>query len=134
LSYYDGRFVEERERWRHEYRKQNFNSPLPGPLAGLKLRVRQYFWAMYPERRIRNPGGIIYEAAGRGPEDVRALVLGVGRRNLYVIRNLSWPGSEDALRSGLERGRRFRLVGSYEARGLRVFKYSLEEGPTTASH
>jgi len=32
----------------------------------------------------------------------------------------------DALRAGFQQDRRFRLAGRYQAKGLQVFKYSLE--------
>lgn len=132
LTYYDPRFVEERELWLQDYRKRQFNTPPPGPFSGLKLRLRQFFWAMYPEVRRPRPGGIVYDARGRDPEAVRALVLGSLSRDFYIVRNLFWPGPEHALCAGLERDPRFRLAGRYEAKNLRVFKYSLEDEPAPA--
>jgi hypothetical protein len=132
LTYYDPRFVEERELWLRDYRKQQHHIPPPGPFAGLKLRLRQFFWSMYPEVPTRRPEGIIYDAAGRDLEAVRALVLRSGSRHFYVVRNRFWWGAEDVLLGGLQQDRRFRLVGQYEARGLRVFKYSLEGEPASA--
>ena len=126
LTYYDPRFAEERELLLRDYRKRRLNTPPSGPFSGLKLRLRQFFWAMYPEGRMPSPGGIIYDAGSRDPEAVRALVLGSGSRNFYVVRNLFWLGSVDALRAGFQQDRRFRLAGRYEAKGLQVFKYSLE--------
>jgi len=133
LTYYDPRFVEERELWLRDYRKRQFNTPPPGPFSGLKLTLRQFFWSMYPEIPTPSPGGIVYDAGTRDPEAVRALVLRKGGRNFYVVRNLFWRGSEDALQRGFERDRRFRLVGQYEARALRVFKYTVENEPPPAS-
>jgi hypothetical protein len=133
LTYYEPRFVEERELWLRDYRKREFNTPPPGPFSGLKLTLRQFFWSMYPETRTPSPAGIVYEAGARDPEAIRALVLRSGGRNFYVVRNLFWSPSGDALQRGFERDRRFRMAGQYEARGLRVFKYTLENEPPPAS-